>query len=69
MTMYYIYLKGNKRRYFIENDAGKSVAWFDDMDTAAIVLRYLKGANLNEWERNIAHHAMKEFDNGKGKEE
>lgn len=65
MTMYYVYLKRNHKRYFIETDAGKPVAWFDDLDTAAIVLRYLKGANLNEWERNIAHHAMKEFDHGK----
>ena len=65
MTMYYTYLKGNHKRYFIETDTGKPVAWFDDLDTAAIVLRYLKGANLNEWERNIAHHAMKEFDHGK----
>lgn len=62
MTMYYIYLKGNKRRYFIETDAGKPVAWFDDMDTAAIVLRYLKGVYLNKSETDIAHKAMKEFD-------
>ena len=62
MTMYYIYTKGNKRRYFIETDAGRQVAWFDDMDTAAIVLRYLKGSFLNKNETFIAHNAMKEFD-------
>ena len=58
MTMSYTYLKGNRRRYFIENEKGQPVAWFDDMDTAATVLRYLKGADMDEDERNKAHAAM-----------
>ena len=62
MTMYYTYLKGNRRRYFIETDAGKPVARFDDMDTAATVLRYLKGAPLDADELNKAHAAMIAYD-------
>ena len=57
--------KAKHRRYFIETDNGKPIAWFDDMDTAAIVLRYLKGVNLDAWERNVAHKAMKDFDHKK----
>lgn len=68
MTMYYTYLKGNHRRYFIETDAGKPVAWFDDLDTAAIVLRYLKGAYLNREETERAHLAMMNFDRKEGKD-
>lgn len=66
MTMHYTYLKGNKKRYFIETDAGKPVAWFDDLNTAAIVLRYLKGSFLNQAETDIAHQAMKKFDGKDG---
>lgn len=62
MTMYYTYLKGNRRRYFIETDAGKPVAWFDELDTAATVLRYLKGAVLDADEKEKAHAAMIAFD-------
>lgn len=62
MTMYYTYLKGNRRRYFIENEKGQPVAWFDDMDTAATVLRYLKGAVLDADEKEKAHAAMQAFD-------
>ena len=62
MTMYYTYLKGNKRRYFIENAAGQPVAWFDDMDTAATVLRYLTGADMTPEDVAAAHAAMQAFD-------
>lgn len=62
MTMYYTYLKGNRRRYFIETDAGKPVAWFDELDTAAVVLRYLTGAPMQPEDMKAARNAMIAFD-------
>lgn len=62
MTMYYTYLKGNKRRYYIETTAGKPVAWFDELDTAALVLRYLTGAEMTPEDVAAAHAAMQAFD-------
>ena len=49
MTMYYTYLKGNKRRYYIET-------------TAALVLRYLTGAEMTPEDVAAAHAAMQAFD-------
>ena len=66
MTMSYAYLKGNHRRYFIETEKGKPVAWFDDLDTAATVLRYLTGVYMSMNEVTIAHNAMKKFDGKDG---
>lgn len=65
MTMHYITTKHKNKRYFIETDNGQSVAWFDSLDTAATVLRYLQGAVLDEDERAAAHQAMQAFDAGK----
>lgn len=62
MTMYYTYLKRNRRRYFIETDAGKPVAWFDELDTAAVVLRYLTGAQMQPEDIKAARNAMIAFD-------
>lgn len=62
MTMYYTYLKRNRRRYFIENEKGQPVAWFDDMDTAATVLRYLIGAPMQPEDMKTARNAMIAFD-------
>ena len=61
MTLYYIDIKSNRRRYYIESEKGK-IAWFDDLDTAAVVLRYLKGDTLTKEEIAQAHRAMKAFD-------
>ena len=65
MYLYYIFIGGNKRRYFIETHKGQSIAYFDDFDTAATVLRYLKGSNLAPEEREVAHRAMYNFDHKK----
>lgn len=63
MILYYVMVgKDNHRRYYIETDTRKPVAWFDDLDTAAIVLRYLKGVTLSRTECAIAHQAMIDFD-------
>lgn len=63
MNLHYIYT-GNpkKRRYFIQTNDEKPIASFDSFETAAVVLRYLKGSNLSPEERAAAHEAMKEFD-------
>ena len=38
--------RGKPERYFIKNEAGTTLAWFDSLDVAACVLRYLKGAPM-----------------------
>ena len=64
MTMFYCYMAQN-RRYFIETAEGGTVAWFDALDTAAFVLRYLPGADMTPEDVAAAHEAMKKFDAGK----
>lgn len=65
MTMFYSYMTGTERRYFIETAAGRPVARFDELDTAALVLRYLTGADMTPEDVAAAHAAMKKFDAGK----
>ena len=61
MTMFYCYMAQN-RRYFIETAEGGTVAWFDELDTAALVLRYLTGADMTPEDVAAAHAAMQAFD-------
>ena len=56
---------GRKTRYFIENEGGGTVAYFDSLCTAALVLRYMNGAPMTEEDADIAWDAMREFDNRK----
>lgn len=65
MTMFYYYMTEYERRYFIETEGGGAVAWFDELDTAALVLRYLTGAYMTPEDVAAAHAAMKKFDAGK----
>ena len=66
MSIYHINTgKDNHRRYYIETDARQPVAWFDDLYTAAVVVRYLKGVTLSRAECTIARNAMIEFDKKK----
>ena len=53
------------RRYYIETAEGGTVAWFDELYTAALVLRYLTGADMTPEVVAAAHAAMKKFDAGK----
>lgn len=62
MTMAYYYIVEYKRRYFIETAEEGVVAWFDELDTAALVLRYLTGANMTPEDVAAAHAAMKKCD-------
>ena len=53
---------GRKTRYFIENEGGETVAYFDNLCTAALVLRYLNGATLSDEDTDLAWDAMHAFD-------
>ena len=53
---------GRKPRYFIENEGGGTVAHFDSLCTAALVLRYLNGAPMTEEDADMAWDAMQAFD-------
>ena len=52
---------GRKQRYFIDN-GGATLCYFDDLLTAAIVLRFLRGNVLSREEIIIACEAMRAFD-------
>ena len=54
---------GRKQRYVIDNDGGATLCYFDDLLTAAIVLRFIRGNVLSREEINIACEAMRTFDN------
>ena len=56
---------GKPERYFIRNEAGTTLAWFDRLDVAACVLRYLKGAPMPTADAEQAHAAMQAFDSRK----
>ena len=58
---------GRKPRYFIENEGGGTVAYFDSLCTAALVLRYLNGATLSDEDAAAARAAMQAFDGRKEK--
>lgn len=54
--------KANAVGYFIENEGGGTVAHFDSLCTAALVLRYLNGAPMTEEDADMAWDAMQAFD-------
>jgi phosphosulfolactate phosphohydrolase-like enzyme len=53
---------GKKRRYYVVDNDGSDVAWFDDLETAGSVLRYLKGTAMGRDEAEAARAAMRAFD-------
>lgn len=48
-------------RYFIK-DGASDLCWFDDLTTAGIVARFLKGSHLGKEEYSVALGAMQEWD-------
>lgn len=66
MTLYYKTV-GNppRRHYYIETEDRKPCADYDNLYTAAVVLRYMKGANLDAEERAHARAALLAFSNRK----
>lgn len=69
MILFYLTV-GNppKRHYYIETDKGDPIGDFDNLYTAAIVLRFLKGSNMDIEERAHARAALLAFDPRKEKE-
>lgn len=70
MTIRPTYIKHGKTRYYIQSEdrERRDIAWFDDLTTAATVLRYLKGASLRNSEYDMALDALRNFDNPEGGE-
>ena len=58
-------VSGRKPRYFIENEDGGTVAFFDSLDVAGVVLRYLSGAPMHKKDAEAARAAMQAFDKRK----
>ena len=58
-------VSGRKPRYFIENEDGGTVAFFDSLDVAGVVLRYLSGAPMHKKDAETARAAMQAFDKRK----
>lgn len=65
MTITKLYLKGT--RYYI-NEGTNTIAWFSDLYTAAVVVRFLRGADLTKEEHEHAVEAIKAFDARGGKQ-
>ena len=59
LTITKLHLKGT--RYYI-SEGTANIAWFSDLYTAAIVLRYLRGADLTKTEHEHAVEALQAFD-------
>lgn len=54
--------KAGKIRFFVQNSNKTSVCWFDGLFKAALVARFLSGANMSLDERAQAVEAIKAFD-------
>ena len=50
------------RRYFIKGEGDMDICWFDDLLTAALVLRFLRGATLRSEDFDAAESALRTFD-------
>lgn len=52
----------NINRYFLLNDDGRSIAYFDSLAKAGLVLRYLQGADMPADDCALAVNVMRNFD-------
>ena len=50
--------RGKPDRYFIKNNDGTTLTRFDNLEDAALVLRYINGGNMGDQERQAAVSAM-----------
>lgn len=62
MKAFTISTKPARRKYFIQAPNGADVCWFDDVYTAAVVLRFLTGNVLSKEDAAIARAALIAFD-------
>ena len=68
MTIHHMYVgsgENRHRRYYLTTDTGKEIAWFDSLDAAATVMRFIRGCDISKRERVTAHQAMIQFDTPK----
>ena len=66
MTIRTIPIKGGTR-YFIEDHYQRAtICYFDDLETAGLVLRYLKGSVMRSGDQERALQAMRDYDTRKG---
>lgn len=61
MTINTVYIHDGTR-YFIKNAGGGDICYFDSLETAGIVLRYLTGADMPPEDCAHAVEAMRGFD-------
>ena len=61
MSITVVYIKG-KRRYYIRDVKGSTLAWFDDLETATLALRLLRGNRMTADETARAMAALAQFD-------
>lgn len=55
-------ISSRKPRYIIEDDNRGTVAYFDSLYSAGVVMRYLSGAVMHKKDAEAAQEAMREFD-------
>lgn len=60
MTIRVLWKSSKIKYYDIIDDQSNVIVRFDDLKTAAVVLRYMQGADLSEYERIIALAALTE---------
>ena len=65
MTIETIYTAAHKPRYFIKSADGAHIAQFDSLETAGLVLRYLKGAPMTKGDCVRAVEEMQAYDRRK----
>ena len=58
MTLEKHYKNSKKQYYAIIDDKSNVIVRFDDLKSAAIVLRYMNGGNMSLYERQSAISAM-----------
>lgn len=51
-----------RKRYFLQNERGEDIAWFDSFRTVALVTLYITGGKMTDEERDEALNAITAFD-------
>lgn len=62
MTINTVYIPNGATRYYIKNAGGGDVCYFESLETAGIVLRYLLGGDMPLADCDFAAEAMRGFD-------
>ena len=54
---------GGQKKHFMICEESDIVAWFEDLESAAVVCRFIKGGHMQKTEYEKAVKAMRAFDN------